>query len=292
MFHRPLALSMFAVLIASLASAQDKSTPTPAPVPKTTRAVHVLRGGDPAILAETLSKHFKGDAEVSVLPAGTGNALLISGSAKTVAEATAILERADAPLQNVTLDVFLVELTLKKDDTKSITAPEFVGTVAEVTAKLDEFAKAGQVSGLQRLTLNAVEGQPTTATAGGSKPIVTAGAAGGFGGRGPGGAGGVVQRSVTYHPTGTTVQATTSRLGADAGVAVELKVDDSRVKPPVEGEDVGAAIDTAILTTKVNVPNGRAVTVKSHRVDGKAGTTFVFVIVAAKVTDTRPIASR
>jgi type II secretory pathway component HofQ len=262
--------------------AQDK----PDSAAKTSHAVYIVRHGDPAALADALSKHFKGQAAVSVLPAGAGNTLLISGTPGATAELAKLLEQADQPARTVEVEVALAEITLKKgEDGKEAVEPDLTGTAAAVMAKLEALGKTGAAT-LRRVKLTAVEGKPVESTTGGSTPVTTAvvGPAGGRGGN-P-----FAQRSVSYHQTGATLR-TTARVGPDNAVLLDLSVTESRVKPPEPGEDA-AVMETGTLTTKLTVPGGRAVTAQVIRIDGKAGRTVSVVVVTAQVTGPAAVASK
>lgn len=267
------------------------------PVGKVERTLYMVRNADAAALAEAVGKLFKGEAEILAAPAGSGNAILISGSPKTVAEVVQFLEQLDRKPRTVEVEVVLVDVPVKKDADGKDIEPDLTGNVA---AKLEALAKTGPGT-VQRIKLTAVEGQPVTSTTGANKPVVSgavlggggrggAGAAGGVGGPG-GGAGGfgggpAMQRSVTYHQVGTTVRMT-ARVSTDDVIAVDLNVQDSKVRQPEAGEDaVAASFDNATLATKLNVPVGRTVAAQTVRTGGgKAAGTIAVVFVTARVVE-------
>src|SRR5687768_18592108 len=89
------------IALAPATRAQDKPDTTA----KTTHVVYTVRHGDPAALADALTRHFKGQAAVSVLPAGAGNTILISGTPGATAELAKLLEQADQPARTVEVEV-------------------------------------------------------------------------------------------------------------------------------------------------------------------------------------------
>src|SRR5690242_5783992 len=71
---------------------QEKSNPAR---PKSHRLLYSLKHGDAPNLAAVMSKHFKGEAEVLAAPAGSGNALLISGLPSAVDDVVKLLGELD-----------------------------------------------------------------------------------------------------------------------------------------------------------------------------------------------------
>ncbi|MDY3557740.1 hypothetical protein R5W23_003005 [Gemmata sp. JC673] len=246
-----------------------------APAPKLQRAVYAVKNADPAVLAQVIGQHFKGEASAFAAPPGSGNAVLVSGTAETVPEVVKLLELLDRKPRTVEIEVTIAEVPAK--DWK------------EAEPKPEELAKWGQ-----QIKLTAIEGQPVSTQMGASKPIVTstAVAPGGFGGPagagGPGGAaggrGGFQQRSISYRDVGTTVKAA-ARVGADDIVAVELSVEGTRVRTADAADEPAApSVETGSLTTKVSVPAGKSVVAQAVRTEGKGGATISVVVVTARPT--------
>jgi len=232
----------------------QKSTPTDPTPTKPQRTHYAVRNADPAILAEAVGAHFRGEATLIATPAGSGNAILVSGSAGAVPEVVKLLELLDKKPRTVEVEVTIVEVPAGAD-------PAAAGAVA----------KDGKG---QRITLTAVEGQPVTTTTGANKPYVSGSTVvgGGFGGKG-GGGGPVAQKSISYQHVGTTVKMT-ARVGLDDAVALDLSVQDSKVRPPEAGDDAGAvSMENNTLTTKLSVPAGKSVIAQAVRTEGKAGPT-------------------
>lgn len=249
-----------------------------APAPKAQRAVYAVKSADPAVLADVIGKHFKGEATLLAVPAGSGNAVLVSGAPGTVPEVLKLLELLDRKPRTVEIEVTIAEVPVK--DWK------------ESEPKPDELAKWGQ-----RIKLTAAEGQPVSTQMGGSKPLVTSFGGGGGGFGGPGGAGGPGgvrggQKSVTYHSVGTTVK-TAARVAADDTVAVELSVEGSRIRATdANDEATPPGMETGTLTTKVSVPAGKSVVAQAVRTEGKGGATMAVVVVTARLVGDAPAAPK
>jgi hypothetical protein len=159
--------------------------------------------------------------------------------------------------------------------------PADLGTV-------DRIVKEGKG---QRIKLTAVEGQPVSTTTGGNKPIATSSTVAGGGRFGKDGGGApFAQRSISYHAVGTTVKMT-ARIGSDDAIALDLNVQDSRVRPPDAGDEAGApSMDNSTLTTKLSVAAGKSVVAQTVRTEGKSGATVAVVIVTARVVE--PVAAK
>ena len=244
--------------------------------------LYVVKNGDPMALADVLTKYFKGDAEVLVVPPGSGNALLISGTSNATKEVVKLLEELDRKPKMIEIEIVLAEISPKKSDGKDTAEFDFSGP--DVLAKLEALGKAGLVGSIQRIKLTASEGQPISSTIGGNKPETSAVA------RGPGGfAGGPAQRSVTYQSVGTTVR-TTARIGIGNAISLDLDLKDSQVKGAEAGDEASVpSFDNTTLTTKLNLPVGRAVLAQGVRVEAKSGRSATVVIVTARIAD--PIAA-
>jgi hypothetical protein len=266
----------------------------------------VLKHAEASALASVLNQHFGGLSEVVAAPVGSGNILLISGTTESIGEVTKLLDQLDRKARTVEVEVIIAETATKK----GADAKEVEVSGLEPLARLEVMNKAGQLGTIQRIKLTAVEGQPITSTTAGSKPYVSgavmaAAGGGGFGGDGPGaapggrrpgegGAGGaaglggpgrMMQRSIAYHESGTTIKFT-ARIGAGDLITLDLSVQDSKIRPGEAGEEISAAsFDHNTLNTKLSIPSGKAVSAQSFRADGKSSGTVSLVIVAARVME-------
>jgi hypothetical protein len=99
------------------------------------------------------------------------------------------------------------------------------------------------------------------------------------------GGGPLTRRSVSYHEVGTTVKLT-ARIGAEDVVALDLNVQNSKIRAPEAGEELGAtAFDNNTLNTKLNIPVGKAVVAQAVRTEGKTEGTMSLVIVTAHIVE-------
>ena len=268
------------------------------PSNKAQRTHYSVKNVDAPALASVLNEHFKGEAEIVAVTCGAGNTLLISGSSDSVSEVIKLLEQLDQRPKSVEVELVIAEIVSKKG--AGADGKEVDVSGLEPLAKLEALTRGGQIGTIQRIKLTALEGQPITSTNAGSKPYVTAtavGVAGGFmggdpnvgpagGGKaaGPGG-GGVMRRSVSYHEAGITVKLT-AKIGTDDVIALDLNVQDSKIRMAEAGDELGAAVfDHNTLTTKLNVPSGKGVAAQTLRTEGKSGGTQSLVIVTARVVE-------
>jgi|SRR5262245_48928945 len=258
---RLVALFLFCGILSTSSIAQDPKSASSEPPAKMVRAHYSVRNADPVVLAEVVGKHFQGEAELLAAPAGSGNAILIRGSANAVPEVLKLLKELDHQPRTIEIEVLIAEVPANEVTEK---------------ANLADLAKAVLP---QRITLTTVEGQPVTTTTGGSKPFVT--------GRegNPFAKGAVAQRSVSYREVGTTLKLT-PRVGSDNSIALDLSFQDSRVRPSDAGDEIGApAFETTTLNTRMSIPPGKSVAAQSSRAGGKAATTVSVVVVTARVVE-------
>jgi type II secretory pathway component GspD/PulD (secretin) len=262
------ALTLFCGMLAlHPGTAQERKSAPPEPAPaKVQRTHYAVRHADPSVLAEVVGSHFKGEATLIAAPAGSGHAVLISGSAAAVPEVVKLLELLDKKPRTVEVEITIADVPAAKDG-KELTQAELV------TAALAKENKG------QRIKLTAVEGQQVTTQIGGNKPYTSGMAAGpGFGKGGP------VARSISYQMVGTTVKMA-PRIGADNAVALELNVQENKLRQPEAADEVGApTMENNTLNTKLNIPAGRSIIAQSVRTEGgKAGPTISVVVVTARV---------
>lgn len=280
------ALTLLAGLLAlNPGTAQDRKGPGPrqpdAPPPQGKRSLLTVRHADPAVLVPVLARHYKGQAEVSALPGG----VLVTAPPDVLDELKQLVAQLDQKPRSVEVEITLADVPAKKGADGKEAEVDLSGNAG---AKLDALVKAGQAT-VQRVRLTAIEGQPVTSTTGGDKPytegVVVAPAVGGPPGRPDRPAfGGVAQQRVSYRPAGTTVKMT-ARAGADDAIALDLNVQDSRIRPADGEETKAVAFNNDILSTHVSVPPGRAVVAQLIRTEGKAGTSVTVVLVTARVVE-------
>jgi len=277
------------IFLLSPGAAQDRKSsrvdPTPIKLDRTSYAVH---NADPVILAEVVGVHFRGEATLIAAPAGSGNAILVSGSPAIVPEVVRLLEQLDRRARSVEVEITIAEMPAPKDG-KDLTPADL--------AAVEALVKEGKG---QRIKLTSVEGQQVSTQIGGNKPFVSSsnvggGRGGAFGNPnqfGGGGGGPVMQRSITYHQVGTTVKMT-PRIGSENAIALELNLQDSKTRA-AEEESSAPSFDSSTLTTKLSIPAGKSVVAQTARTERKAGPTVSVVIVSARVVppDTGPRKSK
>jgi type II secretory pathway component GspD/PulD (secretin) len=258
---------------------------------KERRAVYFVKHGSAKDLAAALAKHFKGEAEVQVLP-DSGNCLLIRAAPPAVAEVIKLLGQLDRRPQLVSVEVLIADVVLKGGEggkpgpaVKPLDERQFTGPARDVLAKVEALRTKGQIGGLKRIQLAAVEGLPTSALVGEMKPLV-AGVNVTAAGR--------VSKTIVYRNTGATV-ALTVRVASDQAVQMDLDVHDARVRVPEDGvvlgkDEDGATIRaaefiTADLKTKLSVAPGQAVAAQGVKTDSKSGPAQTLMIVTARVVE-------
>ena len=197
----------------------------------------------------------------------------VTGPADTVLAAEKLLKRADRAAKKIIIEVMLAEIKFAKADanTQDLAGPG-------VLARLDTLAAAGNTVTRRTITLNATEGTTVTTSDGGSKPYTTSDTL-----QPPGGGRAVLrQRSVSYRDLGTTIALTATPVG-DKSVAIDLKLEDSRIGE-ADAEAVAPSFDTTRLETRVVVAPGVAAVARSATQESKVGRTASLVIVTVHVT--------
>jgi type II secretory pathway component GspD/PulD (secretin) len=265
------ALAVCALLLAATAGRAEDNK----------RLLYAVRNGPAKDVAAALNKLFKGDLDVEAVGEPSANCLLISGKPAAVAEAVKALELLDRRTRLVAVEVTLLDLAADKEvDDKGLTGP-----AADVTAKIADMQKRGQVAAVTRLQLTAAENHASEARHGESKPMVV-----GVTRRGDG----VASRSITYRNTGTQVSLT-PRLGQDGTVYLDLNVESARLHTPADGVMIGqdekgealraAEVLLAKVSAKVAVAPGQVVAVEGMQSSSKSSPFRTVVLVTAHALD-------
>jgi len=283
-------LILSAMLLAATALADDeKSKPVAQkrPAMETKRGVVVLAHAAAKDVAAVLAAHFKGDAEIHAGPESASNCILVYAPSYVFDEVVATIDRLDRRPHSIAVDVFIAELNAKKADAKSPDEKDFSGPSAEVVKRLDGMMKSGQLAGLKRFQLGAIEGQTASMSLGENKPYVMGVA---------GSARGMTTKQITYRNIGTQVRVT-PRVSADGSITVELNLQDSRGRDSatasVGNDEKGVAIPavdfiSTSLTSKIMVPPGQAILAKDAKATSKEGQGETLIVVSARVTDSEP----
>jgi type II secretory pathway component GspD/PulD (secretin) len=251
------------------------------------RFVYVVKHGTSKSLAETLGKHFKGaDVEVQTVPQGPDNVLLIRAPAAVFGEVVQLLEQLDRRPRMVAVQVLVAEVTPKgaEDVQKEIDERQLSGTMNDVQARLNTLIKGGVVTGVKRVQLTAVEGQPNRVLLGENRPFV---------------AGvhttttGLVSRSIMYRNTGLSVTVT-PRVSPDGTIRLDLRLEDSRPHVPADGIPIGqdekgpvraTEFVTSTLETQLALTPGQAVPVRDVKTTSRSGRERTLVVVSGQVVE-------
>jgi hypothetical protein len=263
--------------------AQDASS-------KNKRTFYVVKHADAKELANVLAKHFKGDAEIQLLPDSPSNCLLINAAPNVFEEVVKLLEQLDKRPQLVSVELIIAEVTPKKEKdekaaAKELDLKEYTGASKDVVKKLETLQKDGVLSGLKRFQLTAIENQAASVRTGEVKPIVTAVNTTGRG---------TVSRVITYRDTGTNIRIT-PRVDAENGITLNLEVQDARLHVPEDGIELGkdengtpvraTEIILAKLDAKISVRSEQAIAAEGVTTDSKSGKAQTLIIVSARILE-------
>jgi type II secretory pathway component GspD/PulD (secretin) len=258
------------------------------PAAKAKRTVYVVRHGAAKELATLLERHFKGDADVQVLPDAPSNCLLISAPPADFDEVVKLLDQLDRRPHAVAVEVLIAEAPSRKAEgdksaDQGLDERDFTGPVGQVLEKVEALHRKGQIQSLKRIQLTALENRPAQVLVGDNKPFVMSSTTT---------ATGHVARMITYHQLGSEVRLT-PRLTSEGQVQLDLTVQEAGAAYPDDGPQVGEdenskpvrapEFTTARLETKLDVPAGLAVAANAVQKGGKAGRGQTLVIVTARV---------
>jgi type II secretory pathway component GspD/PulD (secretin) len=284
------------LLIAGLFALDGGGRAQEAPAAKNKRTVYLVRHGDAQTLAGLLAKHFKGDADVQVLPDAPSNCLLISAAPNAFTEVVKVLEQMDRRPHLIEVEVLIGQFTPKKEEGKpsgkELNPKEFSGASKEVVEKLEALKMNGTLSSLKRIQVTAVENRPSSVLVGETKPVVGAVTRTGAG---------IVSRAIHYRNTGSKVTVT-ARVTAENQVLLDLSVDTSRLHVPDDGIEIGkdengaplraTEVVTAQLRTQLSVAPGQAVAAEGVKTNSKSGQGQTLIIVAARILEPAAKASK
>ncbi len=295
-----LALRMAAITAVALLSfattptrAQVPGAPPPVvraqkPVGETKRVLYYVRHGSAKELSRALGQIYKGDAEIEAVSEGNGKCLLIKATPRTCEEILALLEKVDRPLRVVAIDIWIVETPDKDEKPDTLINPrDLTGSTDTVTKKLRDLQNKGTLGSVRHYQMSTAEGRDARIQLGESKPMVTGST--GFGGRGGGTA-----VSITYRETGVMINAYPV-ISESGGIALDLKIEDSGMRQPNDGPQVGttdkgAPIRASVMTvsqvkTLLNVKSGEVTPVTGVKTEGKSKGAQTLILVGAHVVD-------
>jgi hypothetical protein len=234
---------------------------------KIKRIAYVVRHGAVKDLAATLTKHFKGTAEIQTGPEGTSSCLLINAPTAVFEEIMKTLEQLDRRPHSVAVEVFVVELPTKKADDKDKRPgeKELSGTIDDVAARLDAMIKKGEVVSFKRIQLTTLEGHPGLLMLGENKPYAM----------GP--------NTTVYRNVGTQVKVT-PQVTADRSVTLDLNVQDNRGRDSATVAGLTEFIQTS-LSGKISVASGKAALAKDAKVISREGEGETLIVVGARFAE-------
>jgi type II secretory pathway component GspD/PulD (secretin) len=258
---------------------------------KSKRIVYVAKYGSAKQLAALLGKHFKGEAEVEILTDAPSNCLLIRTSPATFAEVVKLLGQLDRRPQLVAVEMLIAEVPPAKGaggkpgaGKKELDEKKLTGSIPDVAKRVEDLQQKGEIAGLKRIKLTAVEHQPATALIGETRPFVTGVTAT---------RGGKTSRSIAYRSLGTSVKFT-ARVTPEKKVLIDLDLSESRAFVPEDGivlgkDETGLVVRAtefpmARVATTLAVPSGQAVFVRGVT-KAKAGYPQTLVIVTARLLE-------
>jgi hypothetical protein len=259
-------LVLSAILCATVfvtADEKREATAQEGPATKQKRGAYVVKYAAVSNLAGILARHFKGAADIQAGPEGTSNCLLINAPPAVFDEVMKTLEKLDRRPHSVAVEVFVVELPLKKAGDKRPDEKDFSGAIDDVATRLEAMMKKRQVVGFKRIGLSTLEGQPGSLMLSELKPFPM----------------GSMVRS--YRNVGTQVRVTPQVL-ADGSVTLDLKLSDNRGRESEAGADTTEFLLTS-LAGKISVASGKAVLAKDAKVTSKEGEGETLILVGARV---------
>jgi uncharacterized protein (TIGR03067 family) len=258
MLHRLLVCALVAVAVLP-AAAQER------PTAEMKRGAYVVKYAAAKNLAGILAKHFKGAAEIQAGPEGTSNCLLINAPPAVFDEVLKTVEQLDRRPHSITVEVFVVELPMKKADEKRPDEKEFSGAIDDVAKHLDAMIKKGQVAGFKRIQLTTLEGQLGSLALNENKPFA-------------------MGDSVTVYRNVGTIIKVTPQVTPDDSVTLELNVQDSRGRDSADQPGKPEFILTS-LAGKLSVVPGKAALAKDAKVTSKEGEGETLIVVGARVAE-------
>jgi hypothetical protein len=254
------------------------------PDAKNRRFVYVVKYGSAKGLAEALTKHYKGEAEVQVVADAGSNLLLISASPGVSDDLLKTLVQLDQRPQQVTVELWLADLKAEAPD-KEPDVGDVSGKIEDVQAKLRDLQRKGVVGTVRRIQLTGLAGQPATLHEGESRAFVT-----GVSVR----ATGIASNNISYRDVGTRVSVVPVVTDGQS-VVLDLNVEESRAHQPEDGVVLGTnekgvpvhatEFTMASFRDRVSVSAGQAVQAKGVRTTSRKGQAYTLLIVGARLAD-------
>lgn len=281
---KPVLACFLAALVASSASTQEPATQD------TKRLTYSVKHGTAKDMAATLSKHFKGSAEILALPESPANVLLINGPAPVVKEITTLLEQVDRKPREVILDFWVLEIApAAKDAEKAapVELRELNGPLAQVLAKVEALKEKGVITSWKHIQGRALENKMLLVNTTEERQFVTSMNVT---------ATGIAHFNYERRNLGTVGQMTVA-LSPDKELFMDMHFEHSRATYPEDsrvmgvdknGEQVRSPVfNIAVFKNRVALRPGHAVAPEGITKAGRKGTTTTlqqtFLVVSAQL---------
>ncbi len=255
------------------------------------RAIYLPKHASANSLATLLSKHFEGEASVSIVAEPNTNAIAIRASSEaTFQELLKTLSLIDKPARQIAFQVLLVELNEdaldanKADPKQGVDPRDLTGPAAAIQATLGKWVAAGQVARVRRYSLTGQENQLCSLRLSEIKPIVN-----GFTIGGP---------NRTAFPTlirdevGASIDLS-PRITETRDIVTMISVEDSWHEPAERGLELAKGENDRPLTMQgkaqsrlrstLTIPDGHAAVVTEWQLDPKSNHAPGILIVTAEI---------
>lgn len=247
------------------------------------RAMILLNHSAAKEVAEVLSKHFKGEAEIEPAPESTGNMLLIRATPDILQEIERTVAELDKRPKTIDIDVVLFDVITGKEDMeaekflKSIGETDLNAKIGVVAEQLEQLTKKNKLGQVRHLELTGFENRKLSAQLGEEKPFKTGVNVNPMGKQ---------IANIQYRSVGVLVRAT-PRVSPENQVVVDFDIQDSRMHTPEDGVQIGTGPASEFVmtafTSKMTIPSGKVVLAKGTRSISKSGNSVVWILVSAKI---------
>ena len=256
------------------------------------RLVHPVRHGSARDLAQVVRQRFPEEADVLAAAEPTGNFLLIAAAPSRFDEVRSSLLQFDRPRKSIIVDLLLVESPSSAGadwaadgDEHWVDERELVGTIDDVTHRLEALVQQKRLGGLRRFRLETLEDRKGMVQARRQVMIISAALDTGSAGF----------ASAVLRPYNVaTVIHVTPRVIEAGRISLELAVRDERLRAPRNADELGMGPDgplivpevvSEVFPTTATVPSGQAALVKHNKGDERSKPPEWCIIVAARLAE-------
>jgi len=278
-------LALFAVVLLGSAvlctgdqgsTARDSSEPPQQTAPPASGDVllHVLQSVPAHDVSNSLSKLFRDEPRLTIVPDTLSNALLIRASEEVLDEVIDALKTLDRPPKVATFAVHLVQVTSDKESVREALS----GPRDQVKRAVSELQSDGDIFVSDRIELTTLENQPAHVQVGRQTPMVTGTNVTPRG------------RMSSYDTVNVGTMVSLTFRANDKGVVLDLKFEKSDIEQtqaePDDDEQnpLPPDVTTTTLQTTVSLGDGQAIVVEGVEVHSKDGTKQkAFLVVSAQI---------